>query len=287
MRVVLLQALGLGDLLTALPAVRAIRNRFSDAELIWAGNPEYADLITSEVDTIIPITDLNSWTQLPKADVGVNLHGKGPRSHEFLAYSDRLIAFFHSTLAPDGPAWSERTHVRQLWIDLLASYHIEGDSSDFYLQSTSGSGDHIVLHLGAKHRDRWWPLDRFIEVRQALPNVVITAGPAERQRALEMGVEPSAGSLGDLLAIIQSARLVISADSGVAHLAYAYRRPSVTLFGPAPAARWGPPDDAQHKILGNRNVYEAIRPEGPCSPYLMAVTAADVIAAAEELLDAL
>ena len=39
------------------------------------------------------------------------------------------------------------------------------------------------------------------------------------------------------------------AISGVAHLATAYRRPSVVLFGPVSPALWGPPRRPQHVVL--------------------------------------
>ena len=38
-------------------------------------------------------------------------------------------------------------------------------------------------------------------------------------------------------------------DTGVAHLATAYRRPSVVLFGPVAPALWGPPPRPQHVVL--------------------------------------
>ena len=43
-----------------------------------------------------------------------------------------------------------------------------------------------------------------------------------------------------LAALVARAELVICGDTGVGHLATAYRTPSVLLFGPTPPARWGP-----------------------------------------------
>jgi ADP-heptose:LPS heptosyltransferase len=52
-----------------------------------------------------------------------------------------------------------------------------------------------------------------------------------------------------LAALTASARLVISGDTGMAHLASAYARPSVTLFGPVPPSEWGPPRHPRHQVL--------------------------------------
>jgi ADP-heptose:LPS heptosyltransferase len=45
----------------------------------------------------------------------------------------------------------------------------------------------------------------------------------------------------DLAAVVASARIVISNDTGTSHLATAYGVPSVTLFGPVSPELWGPP----------------------------------------------
>ena len=53
----------------------------------------------------------------------------------------------------------------------------------------------------------------------------------------------------ELAAVVAAARVVVCGDTGVAHLATAYRRPSVVLFGPVSPALWGPPPRAQHVVL--------------------------------------
>jgi ADP-heptose:LPS heptosyltransferase len=91
--------------------------------------------------------------------------------------------------------------------------------------------------------------------------------------------------LTELAALVADARLVISADTGVAHLSYAYRTPSVVLFGPVPAGWWGPPAGGPHHALSD----DAVRRGEPFSedpdPALLAVTAEQVLSAAHDLLD--
>src|SRR5216117_2272988 len=104
---------------------------------------------------------------------------------------------------------------------------------------------------------RRWPPERFAAVAHALAaageRVVITGTIAERPVARRVA---KAAGLGDesvlagqtalpgLAALVAAASLVISNDSGVAHLAVAYGIPSVTLFGPVSPALWGPPAGA-------------------------------------------
>jgi hypothetical protein len=73
--------------------------------------------------------------------------------------------------------------------------------------------------------------------------------------------------------------MVVSADTGVAHLATAYRTPSVAPFGPVGPAEWGPPpDQPQHACLWadrSGDPYAA----GP-DPGLLSFTPDDILAAA-------
>ena len=86
--------------------------------------------------------------------------------------------------------------------------------------------------------------------------VVITGSAAERPLAAAGGrpaglpAAPGARranrSAAELARLVAGAGLVICGDTGIAHLASAFGTPSVVLFGPVPASRWGPPADGPH-----------------------------------------
>ncbi|CNG86795.1 transferase [Mycobacterium tuberculosis] len=85
-----------------------------------------------------------------------------------------------------------------------------------------------------------------------------------------------------MAALVAAARLVVCGDTGVAHLATAFRTPSVLLFGPTPPGRWGPPGRAEHRVLW------AGRPGDPHgrepSPGLLEISAAQAVEAAGTVL---
>ena len=88
--------------------------------------------------------------------------------------------------------------------------------------------------------------------------------------------------LMQLAALVSSARLVICGDTGVAHLASAYRTPSVLLFGPTPPSLWGPPADGPHTVLWHGSSGD---PHGDhADPGLLSIDVADVMQAASRRL---
>jgi ADP-heptose:LPS heptosyltransferase len=76
----------------------------------------------------------------------------------------------------------------------------------------------------------------------------VSAGPGELDLARAVvtlaGLGPEVIASGDLLhcaAAVAAARVVLSGDTGVAHLATALGTPSVVLFADTAPAMWGPP----------------------------------------------
>lgn len=269
-RVLVLRALGLGDLLTAVPALRALRRGMPDARITLAAPAVLEPLAraTGAVDGILPADGLDAPLPAGPVDVAVNLHGSGPQSHRLLAALSpgRLLAFACPAAPhPGGPEWDPAEHEVARWCRLAASYGFDADPADLDLPvpaAASPAPGAVVVHPGATFPARRWPAERFAAVAAALrdagEHVVVTGGPGETSLARRVadlaGLDPAADlsgrtSLPELAALVAAARLVVCGDTGVAHLATAFRTPSVLLFGPTPPGRWGPPDRAEHRVL--------------------------------------
>lgn len=267
--ILVLRALGLGDFLTSVPALRGLRRHDRRQDIVIACPQWLHPLISlAEVaDKLLPTPSLEKFTwRGERPELAVNLHGRGPTSTmKLLATKPKeLLTHRHPLIPVKGPTWQPHQHEVRRWCDLLATAGITADPADVGIKPpalTVRPGS-IVIHPGAKSLSRRWPPARFAKVAAYLSGngwpVVITGSEGERELALEIaqlaGLDPSASVAGELdllefSALIQSARLVICGDTGPSHLAAAFKTPLVTLFGPTSPATWGPPPSETTVVL--------------------------------------
>jgi ADP-heptose:LPS heptosyltransferase len=305
-RVLALRALGLGDLLTVVPALRGLRARFGPAEICLAAPVALAPLVAriGAVDRLLavpsavrtppgPLPGPPAWPGAAPS-VAVNLHGRGPQSLTTLRGTDPAALWSYGM--PGGPAWREEHEVTR-WCRLVRWYGCPADPTDLCLGPWRGVDGPFVVHPGAASARRQWPAGRFAEVARVLARhgpVVVTGGRDERALASRVARDaglPSASvvagrtDLRALAELVARARLVVCGDTGVAHLATAFRTPSVVLFGPEPPARWGPPADGPHVALWRPAVDGGPPGVDPVvvDPRLGAISVAEVLAAVREL----
>lgn len=269
--VLVLRALGLGDLLTSLPSLRALRAGFPDHRVVLATAAWLAPLAlhSRAVDCVLPVRPLGPVPARRPA-VAVNLHGRGPESHRVLLATEprRLIAFRHPQVPESAglPRWLPGGHEVRRWCRLLRECGVPADPERLELDPAGlprvdALQGVTLLHPGAGAAARRWPVDRWSAVawHEAAHGrrVLVTAGPGEESLALcvavRAGLGPGAVWAGAdvlrLAGLVAGAGRVVSGDTGVAHLATALGRPSVALFGPVSPAEWGPPAGTRHLVL--------------------------------------
>lgn len=297
-----LRALGLGDLLTAVPALRALAATFPGHRLELAAPAALAPLVElvgagwGVVDTG-PLAPINA--ALPSPDVAVNLHGRGPESHRVLlaARPRRLIAFEHADVLESrgGPAWRAGEHEVLRWCRMLEESGVPADPGALDIEPPeddppSAARGSTLVHPGAASGARRWPLERFAAVARAElaagRPVAVTGSAAEHglaSRVVELaGLSSTANLAGTtdlrgLAVAVAAADRVLCGDTGLAHLATALGTSSVVLFGPTSPEEWGPPAARPvHRMLwrGRRGDPHATEPD----PGLLEIGVEEVMA---------
>lgn len=123
---------------------------------------------------------------------------------------------------------------------LLASHNIK-------------SKDYVVFVPGSTHSDKCWPVERFasladrISTKFNLPIIAVgtksdKSKVDEIKNLTDVSIDNFAGqtSLGELIALLKEARLVVSNDTGPGHIAAALGTPLVMMFSWSNPARIAP-----------------------------------------------
>ena len=212
-------------------------------------------------------------------DLALQLHGSGGVTNPVaLLLAARRTAGFHPPSEPP-PApglfvpYPDEDHEIHRLLRLTDALGLprSGDELEFPLRPADADelaavapelepGTYAVVHPGARSARRW-PEGRFAEVANALSSeslrVVLTGSRSEtgvaRRVSGEMAVPAldltGKTSLGALGALVAGARLLVSNDTGVAHVAAALRVPSVVVVTTSDPERWAPLDRRLHRVV--------------------------------------
>ncbi len=224
-------------------------------------------------------------------DLAVNMHGRGPTSTRLVVrFGARLRAGFTGG-GIEAPAldvevpWEADPHESRKLL-LLAKevggvpvgasggaepelrIRAEDDRRARALLPADTRKPLALVHPGASIGEKRWPGEAFGRAAKGLLRrgyaVAVTGGSGEKDLTRRVaGLAPGALNLGDrtdlstLIALVAQANVVVSNDTGPAHLAYASRTPSVTLFGPSTdMERWGPLNRRRHAVLFGNPISE-------------------------------
>ena len=127
----------------------------------------------------------------------------------------------------------------------------------------------VVLHPGSGGESRRWPIERMAVLARALGaqarvRIVIVTGYAEQGVATRLLPLIATGDplvaenwpLPPTIGLMAHAAVFVGNDSGLTHLAAAFDRPTVAIFGPSDPEVWGP-RGARVTIVQARGVREA------------------------------
>jgi ADP-heptose:LPS heptosyltransferase len=218
-------------------------------------------------------------------DLAVNMHGRGPVSTRLVTrFGARRTASFVGEKGSDVPGldvevpWDAETHESRKLL-LLANEAggmptVAYDSSEPELRVREEDERRArallpvrprkplaLVHPGASVPEKRWPGEAYgrvaIELAHRGYGVAVTGSVGEKELTrLVSEAAPGSLNLGGgtdlstLVALVARASVVVSNDTGPAHLTYALRTPSVTLFGPSTdAGRWGPLDGERHAVI--------------------------------------
>jgi ADP-heptose:LPS heptosyltransferase len=279
MKILAIHSGGIGDLLLALPALRAFRNTFPHASLELMGFPERLSLIAHdlEVQSIHSIDQSGMayfYTEggslpFPLVDFFSSFSSAilfGQARAQILAQNLKRAGIKDVIFLPSFPPEGSKEHVSDYLVQTLRALGIEGPKSFLPLKlpgevfslaneclEKAGwkKGNKILsLHPGSGSSAKNWSPKNFSLVAEwvnALAQVLLIAGPAEDggnnlKRELKKGSPIIAANLPllHLAGILKCCSAYLGNDSGITHLAALLGIPTLAIFGPTDPSVWGP-----------------------------------------------
>lgn len=279
---------GLGDALLLLPVLKAVKSSTPDLKidilceprnadafaglsfidnLYWFNNPALLKKIFTKRYDIVFDTEQSHYLSAvltrfirSKRSIGFKVNGREKFYHQAILYSQ------------------SNYEVQSFWDLFKPFFHIPArfsfNSSFFLTKETPLSfmnlpEKFICIFPGASISQRLWPEDRWASVIDKTQEMgwqtVLLGGGAEasqikiisglcrKSRIINMCSQLSISQTAHLFS---KARLLISTDSGILHLAVLCKIPTLSLFGPGIAQKWAPRGN-QHRVI-NKGL--------PCSP---------------------
>lgn len=214
-------------------------------------------------------------------DVALQMHGSGEQSNKVTrAFGARALAgygddpsYHRERFYPYPDTGAEPVRLLEL-VELLgapaAGTDLEFPLTDADERELAASGlaadltpgEYVCVHPGARIRDKCWHPARFAQVADQIATefdvqIVLTGSASEapltaavasrmRFKALDAA---SPMSIGAMAALMSRARLLISNDTGVSHIAAGLKLNSVVIFSKADIRRWAPLDTQRHRCL--------------------------------------
>lgn len=299
-KIAVFRALQLGDMLCAVPALRALRAAAPLSHITLIGLPWAATFVKrfgGYVDDLLVFPGFPAFPEQPahlnavphflaeaqreRYDLAIQMHGNGSLSNPLtvLFAAERCAGFYQAGQYCPDPAsflpWEDREHEVRRNLRLLEYLGVapQGEHLEFPLSEADyralqrcqvnlpAPGTYVCIHPGARLPSRRWVPQRFAEVADRLAargmKIVLTGAQDEAdvvravQGAMRMPALDMCGKtdLGALAALLSQARLVVTNDTGISHLAAAAATPSVIVACGSDPLRWAPLDYERHQVI--------------------------------------
>jgi hypothetical protein len=268
----------LGDLLLALPALRALCARHAEGRVTLAVNGWLIALATlAGVGNDHADLDDAATAGLFGGDTVPAWIGTRPRIYSWLGAGDSDVrrsigalassAEFFRVVRADGPAHASMDYAAQVGLGGgLDALVVAGALRPPAIAPDAFAGlphPRLVVHAGAGARGKRWAPEGFAAIatrwRARGGSVVELVGPAEPAAGLVAGADRVVtGSLPAAASLLATSAAYLGNDCGMSHLAGAVGARGVAVFGPTRPQRWRPLSPAIAPILGGRVGAEGI-----------------------------
>lgn len=309
MKILIIKPSSLGDVIHALPFLKAVKNTWPDSRVDWVisrnlkgiieDNPLIDDLIILNKDswkrirkipeTIKELSSLKKTLKSKHYDMVIDLQGL--LRSGLIAYSTPTTVKVGFADSREGSRFfydkrvvvDKNLHAVDKCLEVAESIgaKVGKDSVPLYINEETKKNirtllgninEYIVIVPSARWPSKRWPAENFASLISKIKIPCIITGSKGDVRIANKIMEGTSGlsnqvinlcgktGLKELAALIAGAKGVVSNDSGPMHIAAAFGKPVVAIFGPTDPEKTGPYGWQKNSKLS------VIRARVPCSP---------------------
>lgn len=262
-KILIIRFSSIGDIVLTTPVVRCLKRQLPDCEIhyltkkafepVLRSNPYISKIITigHNIDEVIPGLKKESYDHI--VDLHKNFRSLGVRlklgikstSFPKLNFRKWLMVTLKINRMPD-------VHVVDRYFKSVTSLGVINDLSglDYFipegdrvkpvhLPETHQNG-YVAMVIGGKHKTKQLPTEKIIELLTRLNYPVIILGGSEDredgliiEQQIVKRVYSACGkfNLNQSASLIEQARVVITNDTGLMHIAAAFKKPVISIWG--------------------------------------------------------
>jgi len=262
-KILIIRFSSIGDIVLTSPVVRCLKKQVPNSEIhflkkssfksVLVNNPYLTKVWTfsNDLDEVLPSL------KLEKFDLVIDLH-KNIRSRK-VALSLGVTTFAFDKL--NIQKWMlvnlkinklPSIHIVDRYLNTVSSLGVVNDNQglDYFISDTDNvlptsipqkfHSGFVAFVIGAKHATKVFPVNKLLEVIEQLDMPIVLLGGKEDRERGEQIVNASTKdiwntcgefSLNQSASLLQQAKVVVTNDTGLMHIAAAFKKPIVSIWG--------------------------------------------------------
>jgi ADP-heptose:LPS heptosyltransferase len=275
-RVASIRLRSLGDCVLTTPALSLLKQARPDLQIALVVEDRFRAVFTDNPDVDQILAPNASSISRFRPHLALNMHGGATSVRLMLAAASGLRAGFgHFRFQPmyniripraqDILGVDRKVHTAEHLASAMFYLGVpltEIPGARLFAEPHSRPRPYAVLHPFASEPGKTWPLENFLAVAEHLESrlgmePVFVAGPDEDLSAFGGHTCIQGAPLEEVKSLLASAALFVGNDSGPAHIAAAFGRPVVVLWGSSDLDNWRP-WRTENTVLTNLNGIHSI-----------------------------
>ena len=263
MKLLIIRFSSIGDIVLTTPVIRCLKKQIATAEVHYLTKSSFRPILKANpyVDRIHTLTDDLDATieELKKEDFDyiIDLHHnlrtwkvkRGLKKQAFsfdkLNVEKWLLTNFKIDRMPD-------RHIVDRYLDTVKIFNVTNDGAglDYFIPAeeelkptdipTAHQAGYIGLVIGAAHATKRLPLHKLETIcKEARHPLILLGGPEDAETAKKLAaIDPikiynACGQfkLNESAALVRQAKMIVTHDTGLMHIAAAFKRPVISIWG--------------------------------------------------------